>query len=305
MRKSTPDRILERLDWHVVRKLDGILQGNYRTLFWGQGLDLADIREYQIGDDVRAIDWNVTARMGTPYVRQYLEDREITAWFLVDLSPSVDFGTAQTVKRDMLINCVATLARLLTRRGNKVGAVLYDSQVERVVPAGSSKNHVLALIHELLNTPPLKRAPVTDLGLLLDAAGNAIKRRSLVFVISDFLSVPGWDKPLSMLAQRHEVLAVHISDPCERELPDVGLITVEDAETGEQMYLDTSDTLLRERYRQIVEQHMAGIRTSCRRAGVDLLALSTEDDLVKTIARFVILRKQRKLVREPNSRVIA
>ncbi len=294
MLKSTPDRILDRLDWHVVRKLDGILQGNYRTLFWGQGLDLADIREYQLGDDVRAIDWNVTARMGTPYVRQFLEDREITAWFLVDLSPSVDFGTVQTVKRDMLIDCVTTLARLLTRRGNKVGAVLYDSQVERVIPAGSSKNHVLALIHELLNTPPLARAPVTDLGALLEAAGNAIKRRSVVVVISDFLSVAGWDKPLAMLAQRHDVLVVHISDPCERELPDIGLVTMEDAETGDQMYLDTSDPLLRERYRQIVEQHLAGIRSACKRAGVDVLSLSTEDDLVKAIARFIILRKQRR-----------
>lgn len=293
MLKSTPDRILDRLDWHVVRKLDGILQGNYRTLFWGQGLDLADIREYQIGDDVRAIDWNVTARMGTPYVRQFLEDREITAWFLVDLSPSVDFGTVQTVKRDKLIECVTTLARLLTRRGNKVGAVLYDSQVERVIPAGSSKNHVLALIHELLSTPPLKRAPVTNLGLLLEAAGNAIKRRSVIVVISDFLSVPGWDKPLAMLAQRHDVLVVHISDPCEHELPDIGPITVEDAETGDQMYVDTSDPQFRERYRQIVEQHMAGIHAACHRAGVDVLPLSTEDDLVKSIARFIVMRKQR------------
>src|SRR5512140_96642 len=146
MPKSTPEQILQRLDWHVVRKLDGILQGNYRTLFWGHGLDLADIREYQVGDDVRAIDWNVTARMGTPYVRQFLEDREITAWFLVDLSPSEDFGTVRTIKRDLVIDCITTLARLLTRRGNKVGAVLYDGQVQRVIPAGSSKMHVLALV---------------------------------------------------------------------------------------------------------------------------------------------------------------
>ncbi len=297
MQKSTPERILQRLDWHAVRRLDGILQGNYRTLFWGHGLDLADIREYQIGDDVRAIDWNVTARMGTPYVRQYLEDREITAWFLVDLSPSVDFGTAQTVKRELLIDCVTTLARLLTRRGNKVGAVLYDSQVERVLPAGSSKIHVLALIHELLSTPPLARAPVTNLGLLLQAAGNAIKRRSVIFLISDFLSVPGWEKPLAMLAQRHDVLAVPISDPCERALPDIGLVTVEDAETGEQLYVDTHDPLVRERYRQVVEAHAAQMRSACRRAGVDILPLSTEDDLVKSIARYIMLRKQRRLVR--------
>ncbi len=303
MPKSTPERILQRLDWHVVRKLDGILQGDYRTLFWGHGLDLADIREYRIGDDVRAIDWNVTARMGTPYVREFLEDREITAWFLIDLSPSVDFGSVETIKRDLLIDCITTLARVLTRRGNKVGAILYDSQVERVIPAGSGKIHLLMLIHELLHTPPLPRAPVTRLNLLLEAACRAIKRRSLIFVISDFLSLPGWDKPLGLLAQRHDVLAVHITDPSERELPDIGEVTVEDAETGEQLYVDTHDPELRERYRRVVEQHAREMNAACRRAGVDVLELATNDDLVKCIARFIMLRKQRG--RQSTSAVVA
>lgn len=305
MLKSTPERILQRLDWHVIRRLDGILQGNYRTLFYGHGLDLADIREYQLGDDVRSIDWNVTARMGTPYVRQYLEDREITAWFLVDLSPSVDFGTAKAVKRDLVVNSIATLARLLTRRGNKVGAILYDSQVQRVLPAGSTKMHVLVLIHELMNTEPLPRAPMTNLGVLLRAACSAIKRRSLIFIISDFLSVPGWAKPLGLLAQRHDVLVIHVSDPCERDLPDVGLVTIEDAETGEQMYVDTHDPAFRERYRQLAEQHTSDLYTACHRAGVDVLALSTEDDLVKSIVRFAALRKQRKARSAPMFRVRA
>ena len=131
---STPERILQRLDWQVIRRLDGILQGDYRSLFYGFGLDLADLREYQPGDDIRYIDWNVTARLDTPYVRQYIEDREITAWFLLDLSPSVDFGTVNSLKRDCLIDFVTVLARLLTRHGNRVGAILYDSQVERVIP---------------------------------------------------------------------------------------------------------------------------------------------------------------------------
>ncbi len=305
MLKSTPERILQRLDWHVIRRLDGILQGNYRTLFYGHGLDLADIREYQLGDDVRSIDWNVTARMGTPYVRQYLEDREITAWFLVDLSPSVDFGTAKAIKRELVVNSIATLARLLTRRGNKVGAILYDSQVQRVLPAGSTRMHVLVLIHELMNTEPLPRAPMTNLGVLLQAACSAIKRRSLIFIISDFLSVPGWAKPLGLLAQRHDVLVIHVSDPCERDLPDVGLVTIEDAETGEQMYVDTHDPAFRERYRQLAEQHTSDLYAACHRAGVDVLALSTEDDLVKSIVRFAALRKQRKARSAPMFRVRA
>ncbi len=294
MPKSIPERILLRLEWHVIRKLDGILQGNYRTVFHGHGLDLADLREYQLGDDVRAIDWNVTARMGTPYVRQYLEDREITAWFLVDLSPSVDFGTTQTCKRDLLIDGVTTLARLLTRHGNKVGAILYDGQAQRVIPPGSTRTHVLALVDELLNTPPLPRAPLTDLGLLLASACRSIKRHSLVFIVSDFLSAPGWSKPLALLGQRHEVLVVRVSDPCEHDLPDVGMVVVEDAETGEQLFVDTHDAELRRRYQHTVERHAYELHTACRRASVDVLELSTADDVTKSIVRFVTLRKQQR-----------
>src|SRR6266567_1746896 len=152
-----PERILHRLDWQVIRRLDGLLQGNYRTLFYGNGVDFADVREYQPGDDIRYIDWNVTARMDTPYVRQYVEDREITAWFLLDLSPSVDFGTMQNQKRTMLIDFVTTFARLLTRHGNRVGAVFYGGKVERTIPAHSGRNQVLRLVNDLLNQPRLPR----------------------------------------------------------------------------------------------------------------------------------------------------
>jgi uncharacterized protein (DUF58 family) len=294
MSKSTPERILQRLDWTVIRRLDGILQGNYRTLFYGQGLDLADIREYQFGDDVRAIDWNVTARMTTPYIRQYLEDREVNAWFLLDLSPSVDFGTVRTLKRNLLIDFVTTMARLLTRRGNKVGAVLYDSQVQRVIPAGSSKLHVLRLINDLVNTPKLPRAPLTDLSVLLTAAYRAIQRRSLVFIVSDFFSKPGWDKPLGLLARRHEVLVARLCDPRESELPDIGVVFMEDAESGEQIYLDTADRKFRERFHQAAEKREYELNTMFRRAGIDVLELSTEEDLVRAIVRFATVRKQRK-----------
>jgi uncharacterized protein (DUF58 family) len=294
MSQSTPERILYRLDWTVIRRLDGILQGNYRTLFYGQGLDLADIREYQYGDDVRAIDWNVTARMGTPYVRQYLEDREITAWFLLDLSPSVDFGTVNTLKRNMLIDFVTTMARLLTNHGNRVGAILYDSQAQRVVPAAGGKMQVLRLVNDLLNTPRLPRAPFTDLGPLFAAAHNAIRRRSLVFVVSDFFSAPGWDKPLTLLSQRHEVLCVRLTDPLEMDLPDIGVVFMEDAETGEQLYVDTRDRAFRERFRKAAERREYDLGLTFRRVGIDVLDLSTGDDLVKSIVRFATLRKQRK-----------
>lgn len=294
MSKSTPERILYRLDWTVIRRLDGILQGNYRTLFYGQGLDLADIREYQYGDDVRAIDWNVTARMGTPYIRQYLEDREITAWFLLDLSPSVDFGTVNTLKRNMLIDFVTTMARLLTNHGNRIGAILYDSRAQRVVPAAGGKLQVLRLVNDLLNTPRLPRAPYTDLGPLFSAAHNAIRRRSLVFVVSDFFSAPGWEKPLTLLSQRHEVLCVRLTDPLEMDLPDIGVVFMEDAETGEQLYIDTHDRAFRERFRQAAERREYDLNLTFRRVGMDVLDLSTRDDLVKSIVRFATLRKQRR-----------
>src|SRR5690349_3202491 len=145
---ATPERILQRLDWQVVRRLDGMLQGDYRSLFYGYGVDFADLREYQPEDDIRYIDWNVTARMDAPYVRQYHEDREITAWFLLDLSPSVDFGSLGNAKRSVLIEFVSTLARLLTRHGNRVGAVFYDSRVTHTIPARGGRMQVLRLIHD-------------------------------------------------------------------------------------------------------------------------------------------------------------
>src|SRR5215207_6246694 len=166
---TTPERILLRLDWNVIRKLDGLLQGDYRTLFYGFGVDFADLREYQPQDDIRYIDWNVTARMDTPYVRQYVEDREITAWFLLDLSPSVDFGAVNNQKRTVLMNFVAVVARLLTRHGNRVGAMMFGStgSVQQTIPARGGRIQVLRLINDMVKQPRLHQAPFTDLNLFL------------------------------------------------------------------------------------------------------------------------------------------
>jgi len=289
-----PERILQRLDWQVIRRLDGLLQGDYRTLFYGAGVDFADLREYQPGDDVRAIDWNVTARTTTPYVRQYAEDREISAWFLLDLSPSMDFGTVQAQKRGVLIDVVATFARLLTRRGNRVGAIFYGGGVERVLPARGGRTQVLRLTDALLKRPPLARAPLTDLGGLIQAGLRTIRRRSLVFVVSDFISAPGWERPLRLLNQRHEALAVRLWDPREVELPDVGPIIMEDAETGEQLYVDTHDRRFRERFRAAALRREAALAEALKAAGVDTLGLSTEEDLVRAIVRFAALRERRQ-----------
>lgn len=275
--------------------VDGLLQGDYRSLFYGFGVDFADLREYQPEDDIRYIDWNVTARMGTPYVRQYMEDREISAWFLLDLSPSMDFGSVHSPKRAVLIDFVATFARLLTRHGNRVGAVLYDNRIERTIPPRGGRIQVLRLINDLLKQPRLPVASFTDLAPLLARGLHAINKRSLVFVVSDFISAPGWQQPLKFLNQKHEVLAVRVWDPREVELPDIGLIVMEDAETGEQLYVDTHDKRFRARFTESARRREAELNQAFKHAGVDVLPLSTEEDLLRAILRFAMLRKQRRI----------
>lgn len=289
----TPERILLRLDWQVIRKLDGLLQGDYRTLFYGFGVDFADLREYQPGDDIRYIDWNVTARMDTPYVRQYVEDREITAWFLLDLSPSMDFGTLQSQKRSVLIDFVTTLAHLLTRHGNRVGALLYGDRIERTIPARGGRIHVLRLVNDLLKQPKMVKSSATNLNTLLKAGLNTIKKRSLIFVVSDFISEPGWEQSLNLLSQRHELNAIRLWDPREMELPDIGPIMIEDAETGEQLYVDTHDRNFRRRFQEAAQQREAALAASFKRAGVAALSLSTEEDLVRAIIRFATVRRRK------------
>lgn len=312
------ERLLRELEWKVIRRLDGLLQGDYRTLVRGSGLDLADLREYQPHDDVRHIDWNVTARLATPHVRVFTEDREMAAWFLLDLSPSVSFGPEGHAKRDILTGFVAVLARLLTRHGNRVGAVLYGAgtpaapagppgaqgargarTVDAVLPPRSSRAHVLHLVHRLIASaaPAAGTAEAsgagTELRLLLQAGLSHLRRRSTVFVVSDFISAPGWDKPLAQLAQRHDVVAVRLLDPLELELPDVGLVTLRDAETGEQLPVDTHDAGFRHRFARLAAEREAALRESLARAGADALELRTDDDLLDTLLRFMDLRQRR------------
>jgi uncharacterized protein (DUF58 family) len=291
---QTPERILHRLDWRVIRRLDGLMQGDYRTLFYGTGIDFADLREYQLQDDIRHIDWNVTARMDSPYVRQYVEDRDITAWFLLDLSPSMAFGPAARPKEMVLIDFVTTLARLLTRSGNRVGAILYTNRVERTIEPRSGRNQVLRLTRELLRFTQTKPGKETDLNELLQAGLGTFKRRSLVFVVSDFMSVAGWQRPLSLLNRRHELIAIRLWDPREVELPDAGILVVEDAETGEQLYVDTSQPEFRRNFQAVVQQREQMLKESIKRTGVDLFAVSTEEDLVGAIVRMATLRKRKR-----------
>ncbi|SFB80993.1 Protein of unknown function DUF58 [Polaromonas sp. OV174] len=290
---SNAEQLLRHLEWTVLRRLEGLLQGDYRTLLRGTGIDLADLREYQYHDDVRHIDWNVTARLQQTHVRVFTEDREMSAWFLLDLSPSMDFGSGEQRKRQVLTEFVAVLARLLVHHGNRVGAMFYNAGVDAVIPARAGRHHILHLLHSLLTQPVTEGKGPTRLHELLQAAANLIRRRSTVFVVSDFISEAGWEKPLGLLAQRHDVVAVRLLDPLELELPDLGLIPIRDVETGEQLLVDTHDAGFRKRFSRIAAQREADLRQALARAGVDTLELSTDDQLIDAIMRFTDLRKRR------------
>jgi uncharacterized protein (DUF58 family) len=290
---STAEQILLHLDWHVIRRLDGLLQGDYRTLLYGVGVDFADLREYQPGDDVRYIDWNVTARLDTPYVRQYVDDRELTAWLLLDRSPSMSFGHIDRPKEVVLSELVVTLARLLTRSSNRVGAIMYNNSVDRIVEPRGGRNQVLHLARQVLE-PSTPTGGTTELTGLFRAGLNAIKRRSLVFIVSDFISEPGWERPLALLAQRHEVVAIRLWDPREVELPNAGVIVMQDSETGEQLFVDTGDPTFRRRFKAAADAREDRLRHAVTRAGVDLYQLSTDDDLVLALLRMVEMRRRRR-----------
>jgi uncharacterized protein (DUF58 family) len=289
----TPDRLLRRLEWRVLRRLDGRLQGNYRTLVRGQGSDFRDIREYEDGDDVRHIDWNVTARMNDLFVRQYSEDRELTAWLLLDRSPSMGFGPLERTKEHVLAELAATIGQLLVRNGNKIAAIIYDNDAERLLPPRQGRDQILLLLRALL-APVQGYGSVTDLGRLLRTAASVIRRRSLVIVISDFITEPGWERPLLQLTERHEVVAVRLLDPREFELPDAGLLVVQDAETGEQLVVDTSDRELRRRLRAAADQREDEIRAITQRAGVDLHVISTGDDMVAAFIKMIESQRHRR-----------
>lgn len=294
----TPERLLRQLEWRVIRRLDGRLQGNYRTLFRGAGIDLADLRAYEPGDDVRHIDWSVTARTDAVHVRTFHEDRELTAWLLLDCSPSMSFGADARPKALVLTEIATTIARLLTRGGNRVGAILYSSiESGRTIPPRTGRTHVLRLLRELLR--PMATATAgpdlagTDLTGLMTRAARTIRRRSLVIVISDFISAPGWERHLAMLGKRHDVVAIRLFDPSESELPDTGILVVEDVETGELLTVDTSDPQFRARYVELRDERDAELRASADRAGVELHPVSTADDLVDAIVAIVESRKRK------------
>ena len=297
---ETPEALLRRLEWTALRRLDGRLQGNFNTLMRGAGLDLADLREYVPGDDVRHIDWNVTARTGAPHVRVFTEDRDMTAWLLLDLSASMGAGTLGRTKHLALREFAALIARILTRHGNRVGGIVGAGQEPRWLPARTGRSQVLRLLEESarLQAGPepsdRRRSAVgSPLEHWLQSTARILKRRATVLVISDFLVEGNWERPLGLLAQHHDVVAVRLVDPSERELPDLGLVTMQDAETGEQLWVDTHDRRFRQRFADAAAARETVLRSRLAAAGVDTLELCTTDDLVEATTRFSRMRQGR------------
>jgi uncharacterized protein (DUF58 family) len=280
------DRLLLRLEWRVVRRLDGRLQGAYRTPRRGSGLDFAGLRPYVEGDDARHIDWNVTARLDEPHVREFIEDRELTAWLVLDRSASMVVGGPGRGKQDVLVELALILARLLGRNGNRVGALLYDAGTVRIVPPGTGRGHALRIGRELDRAPASRAAATTDLAAMLDAIASLARRR-LVVVISDFIGTGEWQRPLIRLAHRNDVVVLRVVDGADDALPEAGLIVVEDAETGEQVLLDSADPWFRARFRDGVEERDAELRSGMRRAKVPLHRVDTAGDLLQTLLAVV------------------
>lgn len=290
---ETPEKVLQRLEFKVVRRLDGYFFGDYTGIFYGPSLDLAEVREYQPGDEVRRIDWNVTARMNRLFVRQYLEERELSAWLLVDLSPSMRFGTRRQLKRDTAIEFAGVAAYIVSRHGDKVGLMGFPGR-EAFVPPRGGRMHALRIIHALEQAADREDTPGgMDLAASLRHLARLLRRRGLVFLVSDFLGPAGWEQPVRELARRHDVIAVWIQDPAELELPDVGGLFVRDPETGEQLWVDTSDPALRKAYRELVGQHRARVESALRHSRIDILELSTAEPLVEPLVRFIQYRRRK------------
>jgi len=284
------EAVLRRLELPVMRRLEGLLQGDYKSPSRGDGLDLVDLREYQLHDDVRRIDWNAAARLDAPFVRDYLEDREIPVWFLLDMSPSMQFEGVSVSKHAVLMEFTLLMCRLMLGRGNRAGAMIFSGQVDRTIPANGGRRQLLHILNEVGHYRPGRQA--TDLKAVLGHAARVIRRRSLVFVVSDFISGPGWEDALRLLAVKHDVVAVRLTDPLDTRMPDLGFMTFQDAESGEQLFVDTSSRGFQERFADAADAREAGLRAGFEKSGVDVVELATEDDVLDSLVRFAALRKR-------------
>jgi uncharacterized protein (DUF58 family) len=290
--------LLRRLELNVRNKLDGLLQGNYLGLVPGPGTEAGESRQYFPGDDVRRMDWAVTARTTIPHIRQTVADRELETWLVIDLSPSMDFGTARTEKRELVLAAITAIVHLTVRGGNRVGAVVGNGHQSFVVPARGGRGHARHLVSRIADTPRAAQGGGKDLAQLLESLRRPQRRRGLVAVVSDFLEgavgedPAPWERPLRALSDRHQLLGIEVLDPRELHLPAAGLVTFVDTETGRQLEVQTSDPRVRSRYADAALRQRERIATSLRHAGAAHLQLRTDRDWITDVVRFVVARRR-------------
>ncbi|MES2180362.1 MAG: DUF58 domain-containing protein [Gemmatimonadota bacterium] len=293
MSTGVPPEILRQVKLLELRTrglVNSLFTGEYRSVFKGQGMEFAEVREYQPGDEVRSIDWNVTARMGKPFVKRYVEERELTVMLAVDLSGSERFGTRTRFKSELASELAAVLAMSAIRNNDRVGAVLFTDRIEHVVPPRKGRRHALRLMRDLLVFAPEGKG--TDLAGALEYTGKMLAHKAIIFVVSDF-QAPDLEQPLKLLAQRHDVVAVTVDDPSEAELPDIGLARFVDPETGMTLDIDTSNAGVREQFTAAVANELSARRHLLRRLAIDEVPLHTDGGVVDPLIKFFRSRETR------------
>jgi uncharacterized protein (DUF58 family) len=275
---------------YTSKAVNDALAGEYESIFKGRGMSFSEVREYQVGDDIRAIDWNVTARTGSPYVKLYVEERELTVLFLVDLSASGEFGSARQTKNEVAAELCALLAFSAIKNNDKVGLILFTDRVEKFIPPAKGTTHVLRIIRELLDFKPSQAN--TDISGAIDFLGRVSSKRCVVFLISDFFG-EGFERPMRIMGKQHDLIAVSVSDPREISMPDVGLIELEDAETGERIIIDTSSMAVRRQYEQLGTSRQESLRKLFRSIDVNHLEILNGRDYVLDLIRFFKMRERR------------
>ena len=294
-RKSAgvPPEILRQVKLLELRTrglVNSLFTGEYRSVFKGQGMEFSEVREYQPGDEVRSIDWNVTARMRKPYVKRYIEERELTVMLVVDLSGSERFGTRTRFKSELASELAAVLAMSAIRNNDRVGAVLFTDRIEHVVPPRKGRRHALRLMRDLLAFEPVGTG--TDIAGAVDYAGKMLVHKAIIFLVSDFQEA-ALEQPLKLLAQRHDVVAVTVDDPSEHELPDLGLARFLDPETGLTLDVDTSDPAVRARFAEAVTEEVTTRKRLLRRLAIDEIPLHTDGGVVDPLIKFFRTRESR------------
>jgi uncharacterized protein (DUF58 family) len=283
-KRLNPEDFLRQLEWTTLRRLDGQLQGDYRTWFKGSGLELADLREYQTHDDVRHIDWNVTARFSHPFVKVFEEERELTVMLLVDISGSSLFGTSIRLKRELITELCAVLSFAAATNNDKVGVVFFSDKIERYIPPKKGKSHILRIIRELLTIEASPNSG-TDVSVPLAFLNSVLKKKTIAFLMSDFVS-PLLDKALMLAARKHDLVGIHVYDASDKELPQLGLVQVQDAETGIDHWIDTSDAQLRQRYTYTFENNRRNYSQAFTKSGASWLSIRTDQDYVKSLQTY-------------------